>query len=151
MPPSRSRHVEYHFQVNNNMVCNPATTTLFSREADFVWTVQTGQLSTMAKNEYRFFIAKVDKRLLEDDNGKVDTFPDDLHLTSKGWHVNYLPGMTCCSKHLPPDQAMFDPWDVIYGPLDAIPHRSNKFDVPHYEKVKEAFVYVKKHGQEGVI
>jgi len=22
------------------------------------------------------------------------------------------------TKHLPPDQGMFDPWDVIYGPFE---------------------------------
>ena len=30
-------------------------------------------------------------------------------------------------KHLPPDQGMFDRWDIIFGPIEAVPLGSNKF------------------------
>ena len=47
-------------------------------------------------------------------------------------------------KHLPPGEGMFEPWDIIYGPMEAVPAGTNKFDVPKYEEAKVAFEAVKK-------
>ena len=44
--------------------------------------------------------------------------------------------------HLPPDQGMFNPQDLIYGSLDATPHVT-KFDVPCNRDAKDTFEIVK--------
>ena len=42
------------------------------------------------------------------------------------------------SKHLPLDQGMF-----MFGPMEAVPLRSNKFNIPKYEEAKTVFEAVK--------
>ena len=78
-------------------------------------------------------------RFLEDSDGKVGK----VLMTCLKPKVGLGTIVEDTPKHLPPDEDMFDSWDVIYGPLQAIPHGSDKFDVPDYEKVKELFTIVK--------
>ena len=78
-------------------------------------------------------------RFLEDSDGKIEK----VLMTCLKPKVGLGTIVEDTPKHLPPDEDMFDPWDVIYGPLQAIPHGSDKFDIPDYEKVKELFTIVK--------
>ena len=44
--------------------------------------------------------------------------------------------------HLP-DVSLFKLADVVYGPLEVIPMKDGKLDVPEYEKVVQHFNFVK--------
>ena len=42
-----------------------------------------------------------------------------------------------------PDVSLFELADAVYGPLEVIPMKAGKFDVPEYKKVVEHFNVVK--------
>ena len=91
------------------------------------------------KRAVTLFIAKANKRFLKDENRTVDKLLMTF-LKPKVGPGNILEETP---KHLPPDQGMFDPWDVIHGPLKVIYQGSNKFMIPAYKKVKGIFESVK--------
>ena len=82
-------------------------------------------------------VAKIGKRFLQDTDGEVDKLMM-MCLKPKVGMGSILEGTPKC---LPPDQGMFDPWYVIYGPMEAIQLGANKFDVPKYQDAKACKKY----------
>ena len=91
------------------------------------------------KRTKTLYIAKVNRRFLEDENGSIDK----VLLTCLKPKVGLGTLLEDTPKHLPPDQGMFDPWDIIYGPMIAVAHGTDKFNVPKYEEAKKFFDSVK--------
>lgn len=91
------------------------------------------------KRTKTLYIAKANRRFLEDENGSIDK----LLMTCLKPKVGLETLLEDTPKHLPPDQDMFDPWDIIYGPMMAVNHGTDKFEVPKYEEAKKFFHSVK--------
>ena len=82
------------------------------------------------------YIAKLNTRFLKDEDGKIDKL---FKMTCLKPKVGFGTLLENSSKYLHPDQGMFDPWDIIYGPMTAVRHGSNKFNVPEYYKADKVF------------
>ena len=91
------------------------------------------------KRSLLLLVGKVLKRFLEDENGPVDSL-EIRCLKPKigsGTIVENTPESL-------PDIGLFDLHDVIMGPLEVIPVKGNKFNVPLYSTLVDHFHIIKK-------
>ena len=86
----------------------------------------------------KLFVGKILKRFLADENGLVEKL--EVRCLKPKVSSGTIPEDT--PAHLP-DVSLFDLADVIYGPLKVVPLKSDKFNVPDYEKAVEHFNNVK--------
>lgn len=77
------------------------------------------------KHSKILYIAKLDQRFLANVDGEVDK----ILMTCLKPKVKLGAVLEDTPKHLPPDQGMFDRWDIIFGPIEAVPLESNKFSM----------------------
>ena len=90
------------------------------------------------KRACRLFVGKVIKRFLVDENGPVDS----LEVRCLKPRVGSGTLLDDTPEFLP-DISLFNLADVIYGPLEVVPMKAGKFDVPEYQQVVEHFDCVK--------
>ena len=86
------------------------------------------------------YIAKLNTRFLKDEDGKINKL---FKMTCLKPKVGFGTLLENSSKYLHPDQGMFDPWNIIYDLVTAIPCGSNKFDVPEYYKAHQVFLNIR--------
>ena len=90
------------------------------------------------KKSQALYIAKILRRFLADENGPVDCI-EMRCLKPKVGSVTILHNTTL---HLP-DITSFPLCDIIYGLLEVVPLKGEKFNLPSYEDVVEQFSAVK--------
>ena len=84
------------------------------------------------------FVGKILRRFLHDEEGPVDSVEIRCMKPKIGSGTILEDTPAHC-----PDVSTFQLTDVIFGPLNVVPLKGNKFDVPEYEKVVEHFNIVK--------
>ena len=86
----------------------------------------------------QLFVSKIMKNVLDDENDAVDSLKVccPKPKVGSGTLLDNVP------SHLP-DICLFNLADVIYGPLEVVPMRAQKFDVPEYQEVVKHFNCVK--------
>lgn len=80
----------------------------------------------------KLYVGKILKRFLADENGLVEK----LEVRCLKPKVGSGTILEDTPAHLP-DVSLFDLADVIYGPLKVVPLKSDKFNVPDFEKAVE--------------
>ena len=90
------------------------------------------------KRCHMLFIGKILKRFLKDEEGPVETLEIRCLKNKIGSGTILEDTPAHC-----PDISLFGLENVIYGPLDVIPVRGNKFNVPDYPLVLKHFDSVK--------
>ena len=86
------------------------------------------------KRSRRLCLGQLMKRFLKDENGDVDT----IEMRCLKPRVGLSTVMEDTPDHLP-DIGIFKIQDVIDGPLEVLPLRVKKWDVPHYERIAAHF------------
>ena len=87
------------------------------------------------KHSKILYIAKLDQRFLANVDGEVDK----ILMTCLKPKIGLGTILEDTPKHLPPDHKMFNPWDIIFGPMEAVPLGSNKFNISKYEEARTVF------------
>ena len=87
------------------------------------------------KHSKILYIAKLDQRFLANVDGEIDK----ILMTCLKPKIGLETILEDTPKHLPPYHEIFNPWDIIFGPIEAVPLGSNKFNIPKYEEAKTVF------------
>ena len=87
------------------------------------------------KHSKILYIAKLDQRFLANVDGEIDKILMTCLIPKIGLETT----LEDTPKHLPPYHEIFNPWDIILGPIEAVPLGSNKFNIPKYEEAKTVF------------
>ena len=94
----------------------------------------------------RLFVGKIQRWFLQDESGHVDCV--EVHCPKP--KVGSGTVLEDTPTHLP-DISVFSLVDVIYGPLEVVPLKGEKFNVPQYQQVVEHFNCVNKIKRNSVL
>ena len=89
---------------------------------------------TKVKKGKKLCIGRLTRRFLEDKDGEVD----GIEMRCLKPKVGLGTVMEDTPDHLP-DIGIFKMYDIIDGPLDIVPLKGNKWDVPDHDVIYEHF------------
>ena len=91
------------------------------------------------KRKPSLFVGKICRRFLIEEDGDVDK----VEIRCLKPKIGQGTTLEDTPEHLP-DIGLFKMEDIIAGPLQAVPMKGNKFNVPEYESIKDRFAIVSK-------
>ena len=89
----------------------------------------------VAKKKSHLYVGKVMRRFLEEEGGPTK----DLEINCLKPHVGSDTVLESVPSHLTPDVTVFPIHDIIYGPLEVVPMKSGRWNVPEYGELKTKF------------
>ena len=98
------------------------------------------------KKKGHLYVGKATRRFLDDVDGPVSGFEFDCLKP----HIGTGTVLTSIPDHLERDIGIFPIHDIIDGPLEVMPLKSGKWNVPAYSKLKEKFERVVKLNREAL-
>ena len=101
---------------------------------------------TKGSKKQAVFVAKATRRFLSDENGKAYA----LEMESLKPKIGSGTILESVSQHLGRDISVYSLYNIIPGPLEVIPMKNNKWNIPAYESVKEVFSKCEKIDRENI-
>ena len=101
---------------------------------------------TRGSKKHILFVAQAIHRFLSDENGKAYA----LEMETRKPKIGNGSILESVPKHLGRDISVYPLYNIITRPLEVIPMKNNKWNIPAYESVKEVFSKCEKIDRENI-